>query len=121
MEYIVSEPVETYNQIGTYTQVIGNVFGCDSTITLILTINTSGLEELHQNIQVFPNPTRDLLTIERLESSVQAYLISDATGRIITVGKLTEKVSIIQLGEFAPGFYTIKIGELAHPVRIMKE
>ena len=112
---------QTYTQSGTYTQVIGNVFGCDSTITLILTINTSGLEELHQNIQVFPNPTRDLLTIERLESSVQAYLISDATGRIITVGKLTEKVSIIQLGEFAPGFYTIKIGELAHPVRIMKE
>jgi hypothetical protein len=112
---------QTYTQSGTYTQVIGNVFGCDSTITLILTINTSGIEELHQNIQVYPIPTRDLLTIERLESSIQTYMISDATGRIITEGKLTEKVSIIQLGAFAPGFYSIKIGELTHPVRVMKE
>ncbi len=112
---------QTYTQSGTYTQVIGNVFGCDSTITLILTINTSGLEELLQNIRVFPNPTRDLLTIERLEGSIQPYMISDATGRIITEGKLTEKVSIIQLGAFAPGFYSIKIGELTHPVRVMKE
>jgi len=30
---------QTYNQSGTYTQIIPNAFGCDSTITLNLTIN----------------------------------------------------------------------------------
>jgi hypothetical protein len=112
---------QTYTQSGTYTQVIGNVFGCDSTITLILTINTSGLEELQQVIRIFPNPTRDFLTVERLESSVQAFIIYDALGREILKGILTAQLSQLQIGEFAPGYYSIKIGELTHPVRVMKE
>jgi hypothetical protein len=112
---------QTYTQSGTYTQVIGNVFGCDSTITLILTINTSGLEELQQDIRIFPNPARDFLSIERLENSVQPYIICDAAGRIISEGILTEQLSILQLGAYAPGYYSIKIGELTHPVRVMKE
>lgn len=112
---------QTYTQSGTYTQVIGNIFGCDSSITLILTINTSGLEELQQDIRIFPNPSRDILIIERLENSVQPYIIFDALGRIISEGILTEQVSQLQLGEFAPGYYSIKIGELTHPVRVMKE
>ena len=112
---------QTYTQSGTYTQVIGNVFGCDSTITLILTINTSGLDELNNGIHVYPNPSAKFLTIDLGEHGHQTYLIFDAAGRAIREGELTTAKSILNIEELAPGIYSLKIEELAHPVRIMKE
>ena len=112
---------QTYTQSGTYTQVIGNVFGCDSTITLVLTINTSGLNELNQGIHVYPNPSAKFLTIELETDEHQTYTISDASGRVLLAGELTTAKSIVNIEALAPGLYALKIGELAHPVRIMKE
>lgn len=40
---------QTYNQSGTYTAIIPNEAGCDSTITLDLTMQFTGIEELIQS------------------------------------------------------------------------
>ena len=60
--------------VGIYTQVLTNSEGCDSTITLDLTIETSvGLNEINEEIFLYPNPTTDKLvvnvtTVNRLKS-----------------------------------------------------
>jgi hypothetical protein len=112
---------QTYTQSGTYTQVIGNVFGCDSTITLILTINTSGLDELNQGVHIYPNPSTKFLTIELGIDGHQTYMIYDASGKALLEGELTTATSIVNIEALAPGYYSLKIGELAHPLRIVKE
>ncbi|MFN5910372.1 MAG: LamG domain-containing protein [Bacteroidota bacterium] len=40
---------QTYTQSGTYTAVIPNAAGCDSTITLNLTMNYTGIEDFEMN------------------------------------------------------------------------
>jgi len=55
---------QTYTQSGTYTQVIPNAAGCDSTISLILTLTFTGISEIGKNnYTVYPNPTYDLLNV----------------------------------------------------------
>lgn len=112
---------QTYTQSGTYTQVIGNAFGCDSTITLILTINTSGVDELNLVVRIYPNPSAKFLTIELGTDEHQTYMICDASGRAVLAGVLITAKSIVNIEALAPGLYALKIGELAHPVRIIKE
>ncbi len=52
----------TYTKSGTYTQLLQNINGCDSAITLTLTITTTGVEEegISSNaIVIVPNPSSD--------------------------------------------------------------
>ncbi|MFN8359563.1 MAG: serine hydrolase [Candidatus Kapaibacterium sp.] len=52
----------TYTKSGNYTQVLQNMNGCDSTITLALTITTTGVAEegiSPKAMALVPNPTTD--------------------------------------------------------------
>jgi hypothetical protein len=48
---------QSYTQSGTYTHVVNNSAGCDSTITLQLTIHTTDITQQPANQQVFINDT----------------------------------------------------------------
>ncbi|MBS1537232.1 MAG: T9SS type A sorting domain-containing protein, partial [Bacteroidetes bacterium] len=57
---------KTYTQSGSYTQTLKNSEGCDSTITLLLTITTTGVFEFTNNTEfsVYPNPSSGKFNIE---------------------------------------------------------
>ena len=72
---------QTYTQSGTYSAVIPNAVGCDSTITLDLTLAYTGIEDLQ------PNTTKKLLKITDLngketpfqKNTVLLFIYEDGT------------------------------------------
>ncbi|MDA9987041.1 family 16 glycosylhydrolase [Crocinitomicaceae bacterium] len=99
----------TYNDSGTYTQVIANSMGCDSTITLNLTIeNTAVLDEKHSEIIISPNPVDDYLNLI-IEPNYLAdkILILSITGEIVLT-QIPENSSFqIDCSSLVPGKYYV--------------
>ncbi|MBI3260709.1 MAG: serine hydrolase [Ignavibacteriae bacterium] len=57
---------QIYTQTGTYTQVLKNNAGCDSTVTLNLTITTTSVLEFanETGFEIYPNPSSGKFVIE---------------------------------------------------------
>lgn len=56
---------QTYTQSGTYTQTIPAENGCDSVITLNLTLNFTGIgDQEAESLKIYPNPTTKHITID---------------------------------------------------------
>jgi hypothetical protein len=111
---------QTYTQSGTYTQVITNAAGCDSTITLNLTLSFTGLEGLdHYEWNIYPNPTHDHLTIECMHEGNERFRLMDAAGRVVLAGNLAGKKTELVLTELSTGVYTLCIGNVSF--RVVKQ
>jgi hypothetical protein len=113
---------QTYTNSGTYTQVIPNQAGCDSTITLNLTMNYTGIEEHNSNfISIFPNPTTTnvVVTIPK-EMIGQRYTLVSATGKVLANEIIKHATTTINLDQFAQGTYFLQIGTLKNPSKIVK-
>ena len=100
---------QNYTQTGTYIQTLTNSLGCDSTITLELVVNYTGLDD-NQNthISIFPNPAVDmvfLLGLEDLEGDVKIKLF-DFKGSTIKEIKQKESIDISFLSK---GLYYFEI------------
>ena len=71
---------QTYTQVGTYTATIPNAAGCDSVITLNLTLNFTGIHDLG-------NPTKILVKItdlngkiiQRRKNTIMLFIYADGT------------------------------------------
>ena len=101
---------QVYTQSGTYTQTLLNAEGCDSTVTLNLTLDFTGIESINLNgIQVYPNPTRNHIRIKGLESLKDLSRISllDNRGRLIREIEINE--TKLDLTSITPGVYYIEI------------
>ncbi|MEN9999212.1 MAG: hypothetical protein RI922_2202 [Bacteroidota bacterium] len=112
---------QTYTQSGTYTQNLPNAAGCDSTITLNLSLNFTGLNELENTISIAPNPATDQLTISSSSSINEKYILFDPQGRAILSGKLSGTTTQLDLSKLARGNYLLQIGEKLTPVKLVKE
>jgi hypothetical protein len=116
---------QTYTQSGTYTTVIPNAAGCDSTITLDLSLDFTGLEDNSQSalFSVFPNPAQSLINIKvdsKLIGSV--YTIYDNTGRAVLTGKINSKDTTIELNNLSGGIYMFSVGEnMKQTFKVIKE
>lgn len=113
---------QTFTTSGTYTQVIPNQAGCDSTITLNLTMNYTGIEENNSNfISIFPNPTTTnvVVTIPK-EMIGQNYTLVSATGKVLAIEIIKNTTTTINLEQLAQGTYFLQIGTLKNPSKIVK-
>ena len=116
---------QIYVQSGTYTEVIPNVAGCDSTITLDLSLDFTGLEEFSQGalFSVYPNPAQTVINVKSDNKIIgEIYSISDNTGRIVLTGKLNSQKATIELGNLSRGIYTFSVGEnMKQSFKVIKE
>ena len=105
------------SEAGTYVHTLQSEFGCDSVITLNLTVNSS-LNDVVANaveVSLYPNPARayTMLKVEGLKEQTPVYLF-DIQGRklkeyIMNIGQETLR---IDLGDLPKGVYTIMLGNV---------
>ena len=103
---------ETYTESGTYQWHGTTVDGCDSTVTLMLTINTVGIDEIENSkfeIDIYPNPTTGMLTIEG--DGVVRVEVMDMLGRVTMDRTLSqwEGTLTIDLSNMPQGSYVLRI------------
>ncbi len=112
---------QTYSQSGTYTATISNVSGCDSTITLNLSLSYTGIAEATEYlINVFPNPTDNILYINSLAQLKGKLKILDMSGRLLYTQELTGTEVSIPLDKLATGGYLLLLGG-GKPIRFEKQ
>jgi hypothetical protein len=109
-----------YTQSGTYTQTLTNAAGCDSTITLDLTL-TVGLEEgTITDVNLYPNPTTESFTIKTSVPLYGNYSVVDAQGKLVFEGEMTGIETNVNISSVARGIYYLRIPELSEPLRVVK-
>jgi hypothetical protein len=59
-------------------------------------------------ISIYPNPTRDILTIQNAQSDKTDYSVYDITGRLLQTGSFMKKKEV-DVREFAKGVYFIQL------------
>lgn len=99
-----------YTSSGTYTDVIPNAAGCDSTITINLTVEYTGINEIAGvNYVVYPNPADDQIQIDGLEGIAElreVYITSVSGTRVMKVENPFEP---IRIGQLETGTYFLQI------------
>ena len=68
------------SEAGTYVQNLQTEFGCDSTITLVLSVNSSLLDIEQTEITFYPNPTKSEITFSQ---AIEKIEVIDLTGKTI--------------------------------------
>lgn len=114
----------TYTTSGTYTQVLTNAQGCDSTITLILTMEYTGLADGYRpSMNVYPNPTNgDLFILVPNEWVQQTAKLTDISGKVIARISLNDALTKLSLVDLSSGTYFIAIdAEGGEVIRVVKE
>ncbi|MFM6935420.1 MAG: T9SS type A sorting domain-containing protein [Flavobacteriales bacterium] len=98
---------QTYTQSGVYTDTLVNAAGCDSVITLNLSMEFTGLNEFtNSNVIVFPNPINDVFIISGM-NQLQSIYIYDINGKILKSFDVNEKTH--SLSAFKSGVYFIEV------------
>lgn len=92
-----------------FTQVAGVSHQLNEGVQQVFTLKTTPVEELVllKEVQVFPNPTVDLLTLT-LPIADQAsipYQLMDASGKVARAGVLPTGTASLSLDLLAPGSY----------------
>lgn len=101
----------SYSEAGVYQQDTLTEFGCDSTITLNLNIDESGIQNLeHLGLQVFPNPFWSEISVnfEKLEDICTISLV-DARGRVVYFDSQITVKNKFDLSFLEPGVYYLNI------------
>jgi hypothetical protein len=114
---------QTYTQSGTYTQIIPNNEGCDSTITLNLTMNYTGINEINIDIiSVSPNPTNGNINVQVSENLIGTrFYIFDEVGRIVSIKSFNAKITTVDLSGLNQGVYFFKTDQnINNIIRIIK-
>ena len=94
-------PGETYaefgfneSEAGTYVQNLQTEFGCDSTITLVLSVNSSLIDIEQTEITFYPNPTDSKVNFSQAIEKVE---VIDLTGKTILTFSNAKTINIESL------------------------
>ena len=103
---------QTYTASGTYTQVLTNAVGCDSLLTINLTLDFTGLNENQQQFSCYPNPVKDVLVVSVLPELIGRELeIMNIEGKRVLSQLLKSTNQAIDVQHLPAGVYFLEIGE----------
>jgi uncharacterized repeat protein (TIGR01451 family) len=105
-EYVAPDG-QLYDQSGTYTAVVDNDEGCDSTITINLTITVGVLELDNPGIRVFPIPASQTITA-MWNGDATTFTIATPDGRLVRSGRIIAGSNVIDISALASGTYVLK-------------
>lgn len=69
---------------------------------------------------IFPNPTEDILNIKSSKFEDVTYILYDAQGKVVVQDKLSEELTLIEVGHLAPGNYSISLNNKTENLKIFK-
>jgi hypothetical protein len=108
-QVIIQSPMVStvYNVTGT------DANGCEKTVSLVQTVevctgiraNASGLS----NLNVYPNPTEGLFTVELKNGLGKTIELSDVTGRVILISQTESDQFDLNIGTLSKGVYYLKV------------
>ncbi len=103
----------TYAQSGTYTQTLTSQNGCDSIITLNLSISGVGISENFNSFNITPNPTNGMVYVSAANNAgTFNYEVTDANGRLIATAVNAingAATTSIDLSKVETGVYFIRL------------
>ena len=82
------------SEAGTYVQNLQTVNGCDSTITLVLSVNSSLIDIEETEISLYPNPTKSEITFSQ---AIEKIEVIDLTGKAILTFTNAKTINIESL------------------------
>ena len=110
----------------TFTMVGTNPYQCDihpGSMNGVITVNQLiGIDELFRiNINMFPNPATDKLTVTSLYE-LESYKIYDILGKLVSQGTANGNVTDLDVSAFQTGLYFVNVssGELQSTFKIIK-
>ncbi|TNE80618.1 MAG: T9SS type A sorting domain-containing protein [Bacteroidetes bacterium] len=114
----------TYDTSGVYERLFVNSSGCDSTVTMYLTINGTSnaiTPMLDGAVKIFPNPSSDVFHLTCTDPNVQvrSIVVYNAVGAVVySSDKMENGTHDIQLGNELKGLYFVHVRSNAeHIVR----
>jgi hypothetical protein len=104
----------TYTTSGIYNDTISNAAGCDSIITIDLTMSFTGISEYELgSIELYPNPSTENITISVNEMFLAYPIrIMDQAGRVVIKSEVVALETEIDITKLESGIYYVKIGDL---------
>lgn len=111
---------QDYCTSGTYTQTLQTVHGCDSVVTMHLTITVGVNDYDGFDFKVYPNPTTGVVNVQitNPNSPVTEFHVYDAYGKLIRV--VDVQTAQIDLSHYASGVYFIKAVSDGNVVAVRK-
>lgn len=117
----VSVNNQTYNQSGTYVQNFFTSEGCDSTLTLIIDLEFTNLNEISNYFSLYPIPAIDQLNLKSKNLTQGTYIIRDSQGRLITKETLRSENELINISYLTKGIYYMEIEGLTGNLKFIKQ
>lgn len=105
---------------------VTNTFGCSSVDTIIITLNDTTdlnfIEISDLEIEIFPNPTQDIIYINSNSTNNFTYSIFSITGYLIKQGIINKYKNTIDLRHEVNGIYFLKIynKNIIRTIKILK-
>jgi PKD repeat protein len=104
---------------------ISNTSNCTDTTTLPVNITTVGINNLSldNDLKVYPNPTKNSITITNKSNLVgKKYIITNLVGQTVITGKLNLDETIVNLETLQSGVYLLSIdGMNKQSIKVIKE
>ncbi|MFM7661296.1 MAG: Ig-like domain-containing protein [Bacteroidota bacterium] len=107
---IPGETGTTY--LPTYTGMFASIAtnNCGSDTSQCIEMEVQGLNDLNtQTLIIFPNPTKDLITINAQKSKIQTVELVDLNGKLVLKKAINTHVFQLDLTFFSEGIYVLKI------------
>jgi len=106
-----ASPIHSYAETGVYTvtHIVSNACGADtlsSSVEVIIT-STNSLQEA--GLEIFPNPTKDYLTISSKANEISVLKMFSAFGQEIILDKKSGMLIKLNVSDFNPGVYWLNI------------
>ena len=110
----------TYNN-GNYHVNVIDTNGCVGNSDTIF-VSISSVDEVGNNntIKIYPNPVKDILTIESSQELNNDIKITDLSGRVLITDKLKGKSIEINVSSLKKGIYLLQISETNEVIRFTK-
>ena len=94
----------------------------DTTDVAVLTVeDNTGLEELNQQISIYPNPTSTSFTITSKNSINSSFKLMDIQGKVVLTGKIESTEETVDISKLSKGQYNLVFeDESISPISIIK-